>query len=86
MVILILSLISKNFTFLIYVAGIIGLVFLLLAGIFSYAFVSGDRMRANQAIESTIDRNQRLKWSAICFLIGLPNLFVAVLTFILSKV
>ncbi|UFJ41817.1 DUF5316 domain-containing protein [Brevibacillus humidisoli] len=53
--------------------GIAGFACWGLAAIFSGALVSGDRMRANFATETTQDRRDRFRWSIRFFLIGLPN-------------
>ncbi|MCH1625856.1 DUF5316 domain-containing protein [Fredinandcohnia sp. SECRCQ15] len=61
------------------ISGISGIVFLLIAGILSGSFISGDRIRANFATETKSDRLMRNRWLFIFSLIGAPNLIVALL-------
>ncbi|UTD44869.1 DUF5316 domain-containing protein [Campylobacter jejuni] len=57
--------------------------FLLLAGIVSDAFVSGSQTRANFYVESKKERKKKNRYAYTCFLIGAPNILVAlVLTFL----
>lgn len=51
--------------------------------ILSSSFVSGDRMRANVAMESDEDRENRYKVTTRSLLMALPNLIVALLFYIL---
>lgn len=66
------------------IVGGVGIGSWLLAGVFSGAFISGDRTRANQHIESSEDRKLRNKYSSILFLFGLPFLIIALIIFLLS--
>jgi hypothetical protein len=59
------------------ISGTLGIICLLLAGIVSETFVSGDRARANYYTEHKKDRKKKFRYSYIFFLLGVPNLLVA---------
>ncbi|MNJ64580.1 hypothetical protein D3C77_605390 [compost metagenome] len=61
------------------VTGGVGIGSWLLAGILSRAFVSGDRTRANNSIESAEVKKIRNKYSIILFIFGLPLLIIALI-------
>lgn len=65
------------------VAGTISLFFIVVSMLLSGSFVSGDRMRANVAMESDEDRENRYKVTTRSLLMALPNLIVALLFYIL---
>lgn len=67
------------------ITGGIGVVAWLLAGILSGAFISGDRTRANESIETADDKKFRSKFSSVLFLTGLPFLIVALLIYLLTQ-
>jgi len=67
------------------VTGTIGCIFIGIAMILSGSMVSGDRMRANLATESTENRDERNKITTNSLLIALPNIIVAILFYYLSK-
>ena len=58
------------------VTGAIGLVFLIVAFLMSGAFVSGDRIRANTAMETDEGRKQRNRVVTCSLLIAIPNFLV----------
>lgn len=64
------------------ITGGIGVISWLLAGILSGAFISGDRTRANESIETAEDKRFRSKFSSVLFLFGLPFLTVALLIYL----
>ncbi|MNI41526.1 hypothetical protein D3C73_957820 [compost metagenome] len=64
--------------------GGVGLGSWLLAGILSGAFISGDRTRANNSIESAEDKKFRNKYSIILFIFGLPFLIVAMTVYLIT--
>ncbi|WP_332646079.1 DUF5316 domain-containing protein [Lysinibacillus sp. 54212] len=65
------------------ILGAIALLFIVVAMIFSGSLVSGDRMRANVAIESDTNREYRNKVFTSSFLIAMPNLILALLFYFL---
>ncbi|MNO05043.1 hypothetical protein D3C81_2262740 [compost metagenome] len=65
--------------------GGVGLGSWLLAGILSGAFISGDRTRANNSIESAEDKKFRNKYSIILFIFGLPFLIIALIIYMINK-
>ncbi|WP_435925785.1 DUF5316 domain-containing protein [Paenibacillus sp. DYY-L-2] len=64
------------------VTGGAGVVLWILSGILSGAFISGDRTRANENIETDEDRTFRNKHSSILFLFGLPFLIIALIIYL----
>ncbi|MGN7472236.1 DUF5316 domain-containing protein [Brevibacillus sp. SAFN-007a] len=75
---LFLSLVTNDFGWTVKLSGSAGVLCILLSAIFTGSFVSGDRMRANHAIETREDRQIRVKWARNMALIGLPNLLAAI--------
>ncbi|WP_374966882.1 DUF5316 domain-containing protein [Lysinibacillus sp. RS5] len=67
------------------VTGTVGCIFIGISMILSGSMVSGDRMRANFATETTDERDERNKITVNALLIALPNIFVAILFYYLSK-
>ncbi len=65
--------------------GGIGVVSWLLAGILSGAFISCDRTRANESIETADDKRFRIKFSSLLFLLGLPFLVTALFMYLITK-
>ncbi|MFT4417146.1 DUF5316 domain-containing protein [Fredinandcohnia humi] len=61
------------------ISGTFGIICLLLAGIVSDSFVNGDHRRANFYTEDANDRKKKISYAIIFFLLGAPNLIVAVL-------
>ncbi|MGE7998350.1 DUF5316 domain-containing protein [Lysinibacillus sp. NPDC093190] len=67
------------------VSGTVGCIFIVISMIFSGSMVSGDRMRANIATETTEHRDERNKLTVNSLYIALPNIIVAALFYYLSK-
>ncbi|MCL1699553.1 DUF5316 domain-containing protein [Lysinibacillus sp. Bpr_S20] len=67
------------------VSGTVGCIFIVISMIFSGAMVSGDRMRANFATETTDHRDERNKFTLNSLYIAIPNIVVAVLFYYLNK-
>lgn len=63
-------------------AGIGGISWLL-AGVLSGSFISGDRTRANQSIETSEDKSFRNKYSSVLFVFGLPFLITALIMYLI---
>lgn len=63
----------------------VGVISWVLAGILSGSFISGDRMRANNSIESIEDKKSRNKFTSILFIFGLPFLIAALLIYTTTK-
>ncbi|MMZ67444.1 hypothetical protein D1872_300290 [compost metagenome] len=57
----------------------------LFAGVLSEAFISGDRTRANNSIESSDDKKFRNKYSIMLFMFGLPFLIIALIIYLITK-
>ena len=57
----------------------VGVVLLLIAGLLSGAFVSGDRMRANTATSTSEDLSGTRKWAFRLMMSGLPGFIAAVI-------
>lgn len=66
------------------VSGGIGLVSLLISGLLSGVFISGDKIRANDTIEISEERKKRTRSMYGFGLFGAPNFIVAILLTILS--
>lgn len=67
------------------VSGTVGCVFIVISMIFSGSVVSGDRMRANFATETTDHRDERNKITLNSLFIAIPNIMAAVLFYYLKK-
>lgn len=80
-----ISLITKNWGQGLKISGVLGLVSIIISAIISGALVSGDRVRANYATESSADSQQRRKLSLTLFLIGLPSMVTIIIYFLLAK-
>jgi len=63
------------------IIGGIGILSWLIAGIFSGAFISGDRTRAINSMETAEDKKDRTKYSLVLFLFGLPFLLSALIVY-----
>lgn len=61
----------------------IGIIFIGLSIIISGSMVTGDRMSANFATESAIDRRDRINTTFRLGLIGVPNIILAILCYLL---
>jgi ABC-type Fe3+-siderophore transport system permease subunit len=59
----------------------IGVVSILLAAVFSGAFISGDRMRANHATQTSEDRTQKNKWTETLMIFSFPFLLAAIILY-----
>lgn len=59
------------------IPGGIGLFFIVISLLFSGLMVNGDKMRANFATESDVDRRERTQTAVRTGLIGLPNILLA---------
>jgi high-affinity Fe2+/Pb2+ permease len=66
----------EAFTF---ITGGIGLISLLIAGVFSGVFISGDKIRANTSIENSQERKKRTKNMYAFALFGVPNFIAAII-------
>ncbi|WP_453990493.1 DUF5316 domain-containing protein [Bacillus nitroreducens] len=75
---LILGLSTHQFEAYSVISGTFGIICFLLAGIVSDSFVGGDRMRANYYVEDKQFRKKKFRYSYLFFLMGAPNLLVAV--------
>jgi hypothetical protein len=60
------------------VSGIIGLIGLLISGLFSGVFISGDKIRAHTSIENNEERVKRIRNMYAYALIGFSNFLAAI--------
>jgi len=67
------------------IPGTIGFIFIGISIILSGSMVSGDRMRANLATETTENRDERNSVTKNSLLIALPNIIVMVFFYYLNK-
>lgn len=67
------------------ITGGIGIIMLLLVGILNGTFISGNRMRVNQEIETAEDKEFRNKFTSTFFLLGSPFFLTAIALFIIVK-
>ncbi|MEH7381740.1 DUF5316 domain-containing protein [Bacillus sp. JJ1533] len=75
---LLIGLSTRQFETYSVISGTLGVICFLLAGIVSDSFISGDRARANYYTETNHNRKKRFRYSYLFFLLGAPNLLVAV--------
>jgi hypothetical protein len=61
------------------ISGGVGLISLLISGLFSGVFISGDKIRANTSIENSQERKKRTKKMYAFALFGTPNFIVAII-------
>lgn len=76
------SLIMQDLNIILVFSGLVAVVSLLLAGVFSGAMVSGDRNRGNFQTETKKQRHERTGTAVIFTMIGLPNLLAAIIAYI----
>jgi hypothetical protein len=79
-----IGLFTQDWELFLKIIGIAAVVPLLMAGLLSGAFVSGDRNRANYHSESKEDRNQKVNWMKIFLLISSPNVTLLVILIIVT--
>lgn len=78
-----ISLFMQDLSILVKYTGVVGLVCMGLPAILSGALLRGDRIRANYANETKEDRKKRYRWANNFFMIGLPNIIAAVVSYII---
>ncbi|PYZ94669.1 hypothetical protein CR194_03825 [Salipaludibacillus keqinensis] len=76
------ALIMQDPEILLVFAGLVAVISLILAGIFSGALNSGDRNRANFHTESKKQRNQRWGTATFFTFVGIPNALAAFLAYV----
>lgn len=67
------------------ITGGIGILFIGISMVLSGSLVNGDKMRANFATETNRDRTKRNKFMFRTALIGIPNLLLALVLYLLSN-
>lgn len=83
LLLLLLGLFTKNTALYGSISLAIAIVFLVIGGLISGVFTSGDRMRANNHTESKEDRAKRSKISFISGIIALPHFLSGIILFII---
>lgn len=78
---LLISVFLSDFTLLYKITGVVALISLIMSGLFSGAFVSGDRLGRNLQSESKEDKKQRFLMTNTILLIGLPNFLIAMVSY-----
>ena len=73
----------SNWMLTIKICGIVGLICFGVAGLLNGSFISGDRIRANSCIDITEDKIQRSKITNYVITVGLPNIMLAVIVFLM---
>ncbi len=68
-------------TLIIDIVGITGLIFFVISGLFSGAFVSGERVRANYYPEEEEERRQKNRLTRDLFYVGVFNITITFLTY-----
>jgi hypothetical protein len=63
------------------ICGIIGLIFLGIAGILNGSFVNGDRNRVNYSLDTAEDKVEKSKITNFVITVGLPNIILAIIVF-----
>ncbi|WP_341299407.1 DUF5316 domain-containing protein [Lysinibacillus sp. FSL H8-0500] len=66
-----------------FLPGIVGFICLAVSMLLSGALVSGDRMRANFATETTAGRHERHRVMTRALLLAVPNLIIAIIAYTL---
>ena len=84
-VLLLIGLISNDWSIVTKLFGYLGFGSVGLAAIFSGALISGDRIRANNATESKEDNLKRNRWANHLFLFGLPNILIMIALYFLMN-
>ncbi|MCJ7840130.1 DUF5316 domain-containing protein [Lederbergia sp. NSJ-179] len=77
---LIIGFVTNDWMLVLKISGVVVLIPLLLAGLFTGALAGGDRVRANYASESRDSREERINWVKNFLFIAIPNFaFILVL-------
>lgn len=77
--------ILSNWMLTIKISGILGLICFVLVGALNGSFLSGDRNRANYVIDTKQDKIIKMKVTIFSLAVGLPNIILAVIVFLLIK-
>jgi hypothetical protein len=85
LVLVIFSLIQGDLYTIISFSGYVGGFFLVLAALFSGAFIDSDSRRVDLTTEGKESLHQRIKWSTTLLLIGLPNIGVFLIAYLFTK-
>lgn len=78
---LLVGIISGDFTITMFISGLTGVISLLISGLLSGAFVSGDRVRANYSNENIEQSYKRQNLILVFFKIGIPNILGAIIIY-----
>ena len=73
----------SNWMLTIKICGIVGLICFGIAGVLNGFFIGGDRIRANSSIDITEDKIQRSKITNYVITVGLSNIILAVIVFLI---
>jgi len=77
------ALVFQDWSLLIDMSGLLGLLALFLAAVFSGAVNTGDRIRANYRAAAKEEHQERRRWSQALFIVGLINLSGSLITYLL---
>lgn len=81
-IVIIFGLVMKDLQLAMNITSWIGIILLVVAMLLSGVFVSGDRMRANQAAETTERRKERNKTTFNALLMAIPNFATAIALYV----
>jgi cadmium resistance protein CadD (predicted permease) len=79
---IVIGMILNNWMVTVKICGVVGLICLSISGLLNGLFVSGDRNRANYLLDAKEDRNEKSKITDFVFAVGLPNIILAVIVFL----
>lgn len=80
---IIIGMVLNNWMLTIKICGSIGLVCFGIVGVLNGSFVNGDRNRANYATDTVEDKLQKNKITNFAIAVGLPNIILAVIVFLI---
>ncbi|MCQ1535929.1 hypothetical protein FTO70_09600 [Methanosarcina sp. KYL-1] len=82
---LIAAFLLEDPTVILKIAGSVGLIFLVVAGILSGSFLSGNRIRANYYSQGEDERKEKSKLSSDLFFTGLLTIVLSAIAYYLMK-
>lgn len=76
-----ISIVSQDISIATKLSGYVGLAALLLAALFSGAFIDSDSRRVDNSTEGKESMNRRFKYSTFFLLVGAPNLLACIILY-----